>query len=80
LSGVAFASWLLADPARLLGVEKNFTVPAFAVPPKNLTEDLSRKQFEKEYGSTSDARFLKEMQALRKKVKELAGYRRIGPM
>ncbi len=75
LSGVAFAGWLLADPARLAGVEKSFTVAAFAVGPRGLVEGLTKEQFEKEYGSTSDARFRKELEALRKKVKLLAGYR-----
>ncbi len=73
LSGVAFAQQLLDDPSRLAGVEKSYTVAAFVVPPKGLTEDLTREQFTKQYGSIRDARFRKELEALRKKVRALPG-------
>jgi hypothetical protein len=75
LSGVAFAQRLLERPARLAEVEKDFTVAAFALGPRGLTEGLSREQFEKAYGSTRDERFRKEVAALRKKIKALPGYR-----
>jgi hypothetical protein len=75
LSGVAFAQRLLADPARLAGIEKSFTVAAFVVPPKGLTEDLTIEQFTKQYGSVRDARFRKELESLRKKVRALAGHK-----
>jgi hypothetical protein len=74
LSGVAFAQRLLDDPARLAGIEKTFTVKAFVVAPKGLTEGLTREQFEKRYGSLRDARFRKELEALRKKVRALPGH------
>ena len=74
LSGVVFAERLLAS-GRLAGVARDFTVAAFVVPPKGLTEDLTRGQFEKRYGSIRDERFRKELEALRKKVKALPGYK-----
>jgi hypothetical protein len=75
LSGVAFARRLLDRPARLAAVEKDFTVAAFALGPKGLTEGLSREQFDKQYGSTRDERFRKEVAGLRKRIQALAGYR-----
>jgi hypothetical protein len=75
LSGVAFAQKLLDDPSRLTGIEKSFTVAAFVVPPKGLTEDLSLEQFTKQYGSIRDARFRKELEALRKKLRALPGHK-----
>jgi hypothetical protein len=75
LSGVAFAERLLSGETTLQNIEKKFTVVAFAVPPKGLTEGLSREQFEKRYGSTRDKRFRKEVEALRKKVRELPGHK-----
>jgi hypothetical protein len=78
LSGVAFATWLLADPSRLANVEKRFTVAGFAVSPRGLKEDLSEEAFEKAYGGIDDPRFRKEMEQLRKKVKALSGYRSDG--
>jgi hypothetical protein len=74
LSGVAFAERLLSG-GKLQDIEKKFTVAAFAVPPKGLIEGLSREQFEKRYGSTRDKRFRKELEALRKKVRELPGHK-----
>jgi hypothetical protein len=75
LSGVAFADRLLRDPEHLRKVQKGFTVVAFVVPPKGLVEGLSSEQFEKRYGSARDARFRKELQELRKKVKGLPGHK-----
>jgi hypothetical protein len=74
LSGVAFAQRLLDDPARLAGIEKTFSVAAYAVPPKGLTEDLTIEQFTTKYGSVRDTRFRKELEALRKKVQALSGH------
>jgi hypothetical protein len=75
LSGVAFAQRLLDDPARLAGIEKRFTVAAFVVPPRGLTEDLTIEQFTKQYGGVRDARFRKELETLRKKVRALPGHK-----
>jgi hypothetical protein len=75
LSGVAFAQRLLDDPARLPDIEKSFKVSAFVVPPRGLIEDLTKEQFEKRYGSLRDPRFRKELEALRKKVRALPGYK-----
>jgi hypothetical protein len=75
LSGVAFAQRLLDDPARLGDIEKSFKVTDFVVPPKGLIEDLTKDQFENRYGSLRDPRFRKELDALRKKVRALPGYK-----
>jgi hypothetical protein len=75
LSGVAFAQRMLNDPARLADMEKSFSVAAFVVSPKGLTEDLTIEQFTKKYGSVRDARFRKELETLRKKVRTLPGHK-----
>jgi hypothetical protein len=75
MAGVAFAKQLLASPALLERVERSFTVADYALPPAGLVEDLGQEEFIKRYGGTDDERFLKEQEALRRRVLALPGYR-----
>ncbi len=74
MAGVAFAKQLLASPALLERVERSFTVADYALPPRGLVEGLSEAEFIKRYGATDDERFLKEQEALRRRVLALPGY------
>src|SRR5205085_1816718 len=76
LSGIALAERLLAKPGHLAELEKRFRVTDHSVAPKGLKEDLSRKEFEKQYGSLSDARFRKALKELRQRVQALPAYRK----
>ena len=73
LAGIALATQLLDDPARLADIEKRFRVADFSLPPRGLEEGLTRKQFQKRYGSLGDARFRDELERLRKRVAALPG-------
>lgn len=79
MAGVAFARQLLASPALLERVQKSFTVADYALPPAGLVEGLSEAQFIRRYGSTDDERFLKEQEALRRRVLALPGYKVSAP-
>lgn len=75
LAGIELASRLLARPASLAEVEKGWRVADHCPSPKGLEEGIARKEFEKRFGATDDARFVKELEAVRKRVKELPAYR-----
>lgn len=75
LSGIELASRVLDRPALLADLAKGFTVKDRCLVPKGLEEGMKRKDFEKRFGSTDDERFTKELEALRKKVKQLPAYR-----
>jgi hypothetical protein len=75
LAGVAFAEDLLRSPQRLARVAKAFRVPDYAPSPRGLTEGLTRRQFERRYGSVTDKRFRTAVEALRRRVRTLPAYR-----
>jgi hypothetical protein len=75
LAGIELATRLLARPALLATIEKDFRVANYCPAPKGLEEGIGLAAFEKRYGSSSDARFKKALEALRKQVKDLPGYR-----
>jgi hypothetical protein len=76
LSGVAFAQELTRSPGRLAEVARTFAVADFAVPPAGLPEGLSRADFARQYGSTTDERFLRKQEEIRKAIRALPGYAR----
>jgi hypothetical protein len=76
LSGIALAVEVLDKPERLAELEKRFRVADFSLSPRGLTEGLSRQEFEKQYGSLSDTRFRKALDALRKRVQALPAHAR----
>jgi hypothetical protein len=79
LAGIEFAKQVLAKPECLARLEKKFRVSDYTVAPKGLKEGLTRRQFEKQYGGLSDARFRKELEALRKRVKARPGFKDAEP-
>ncbi len=75
LSGVAFAKHVLADPDALNRLAAGrFKVADYALPPDGLIEGLTSEQFASGYGSVTDDRFLREMDKLRQRVRDLPGY------
>jgi hypothetical protein len=75
LGGVELASRVIDRPALLAGLTKGFAVKDHCPAPKGLEEGIKRKDFEKRFGSTEDERFVKELEALKKKVTALPAYR-----
>jgi hypothetical protein len=75
LAGIELASRVLDRPALLAGLAKGFSTKDHCPAPKGLEEGIKRKDFVKRFGGTDDERFTKELEALRKKVKDLPAYR-----
>jgi hypothetical protein len=71
-AGVAFAVRLREGTLSLDAVAERFTGNDFLPDPKGLREGLTAKQFEEEYGNTSDDRFRKETEGIRRRVRELS--------
>lgn len=74
-AGIAFARHLLAKPERLAGIEKSFRINDYAISSLGLTEGLTAAQFEKQYGSLKDERYLRVQEDIRKRIAALPGYR-----
>ncbi len=74
LAGITFATQLDASPALLDELAKSFRVADYLLPVKGLPDSLDRAEFGRQYGSTTDERFLDEQDALRKRLLELPGY------
>jgi hypothetical protein len=74
-AGIAFARRLLDKPSRLADVEKSFRSDDYAISPRGLPEGLTFAQFEKQYGSLKDDRYLRLQQDIRKRIAALPGYR-----
>ena len=72
MAGVHFASRLIERPERVKAMR--FRVADFAVGPKGLEEGLAMKDFEKKYGGTTDARYVKVRDDIARRVRELPGY------
>jgi hypothetical protein len=74
LAGVAFAQEMLRSPRRLAEVVRSFAVADFVPPPAGLPEGLSQAEFARQYGSTSDERFRRKQEEIRKAIRALPGY------
>jgi hypothetical protein len=74
-AGIAFARHLLAKPERLADIEKSFRIDDYTISPRGLPEGLTAAQFEKQYGSLKDERYLRIQEDIRKRIAVLPGYR-----
>jgi hypothetical protein len=74
-AGIAFARHLLAHPERLADIEKSFRIDDYTISPRGLPEGLTAAQFEKQYGSLKDERYLRVQEDIRKRIAALPGYR-----
>ncbi len=74
LAGMTFATQLDASPSLLDDLAKSFRVADYLLPTKGLPESVDRDQFARQYGSTTDERFLEKQDALRKRLLTLPGY------
>lgn len=75
LAGITFATQLDATPALLRKLADSFRVADYVLPPKGLPDSLDRDEFSRQYGSMMDERFLKQQDALRKRLLALPGYK-----
>jgi hypothetical protein len=73
-AGIAFARQLLAKPERLADIEKSFRIDDYTISPRGLPEGLTAAQFEKQYGSLTDERYLRVQEDIRKRIAALPGY------
>ena len=67
-AGVAFAEKVKKDPKLLARLRQSFAVADFVPEVKDLRDGVSVKRFETDYGSTSDPRFAKAVEEVRKLV------------
>ena len=74
LAGIAFANHLQRDPKRLDKLSGSFRVIDFLPAFQGLREGLSREEFTRDFGTVSEERFRKELDALRKRVDSLPVY------
>lgn len=74
LAGIAFATQLDASPSLLDELAKSFRVSDYLLSPKSVPESLDREEFNRQYGSTTDERFLEKQDALRTRLLTLPGY------
>jgi len=74
LAGITFAVQLDASPGLLAELAVSFRIADYALRPAEEPVTLTREEFAHEYGSVSDERFLREEDALRKRLLALRGY------
>jgi len=74
LAGIALAEYVNDSEERLREVAQSFTVAKFMPGIEGLREGLSFVDFQQAYGSTSDPRFLQEVDQVRQRVKKLPIY------
>lgn len=75
LAGIAFAAQVQRTAEALGRLAASFRTTDFLPTMTDLAEGISYDDFQKQYGSTSDPRFTKELDELRKRVKNLPVYR-----
>lgn len=74
LAGIAFVTQLDASPSLIGELATSFRVGDYLLSPKGLPDSLDRDQFSREFGSTTDERFIEKQDALRKRLLTLPGY------
>jgi hypothetical protein len=74
LAGIAFGTQLDGSPPMLAELATSFRVADYTLAPEKEPMGLSREEFAREYGSTSDERFLQKQDDLRKRLLALPGY------
>ena len=74
LAGIAMADYVKNSDARLAELARSFTIAKFVPRVTGLREGLSFAEFQETYGSTSDPRFLKDVELVRTSVKQLPVY------
>jgi len=73
-AGIALAEHVRNAPSMLRELGDSFQLAAFMPIVKGLPEGLSQEEFRREFGSTSDPRFLDEVALVRTRVKQLPVY------
>jgi len=71
LAGISFAAKVKKDPKLLLKMRQSFAVSDFVPSVDGLRDGISVKRFEQDFGSSSDPKFLKSIEEVRKRVDDL---------
>ncbi len=74
LAGASFAKHLINSQLRLSDIASSFVVEAYLPPGKDLPEGLSEEDFKRQFGSTTDKRFLDKKATIQRQILELPGY------
>lgn len=74
LAGIALADYIRGSDAHLREMADSFTIAEFMPSLQDLREGLSFAAFHEAYGTSSDPRFLKEVNQIRERVKQLPVY------
>ncbi|HTU20038.1 MAG TPA: hypothetical protein VMG10_18380 [Gemmataceae bacterium] len=74
LAGVTFALQIDTSPSLLDELATSFRIADYVLAPAKTPAGLTRDEFLREYGSIADQRFLREEDALRKRLLALPGY------
>jgi hypothetical protein len=74
LAGIALADYLRDSEPRLRELAASFPLERFVPSVKDLRDGLPAVEFKALYGSTSDPRFVKELEEVRARVKKLPVY------
>ena len=74
LAGIALADYLRGSEGHLRELAASFHLEEFVPSVKDLGDGLPVAEFKARYGSTSDPRFLAELEKVRARVKKLPVY------
>ncbi|HTU92778.1 MAG TPA: hypothetical protein VMF69_22040 [Gemmataceae bacterium] len=74
LAGIAFATQLDTSPELLGELATSFRVGDYLLSAKGLPDSLNHDEFGRQFGATTDERFLEKQDALRKRLLTLPGY------
>ena len=75
LAGIRFAQAVKDQPGLLPRIAKQFDVNQYIPKIDNLAEGLNRDDFEKQYGSTRDQRFIQQVDEIDKAIDRLPTYK-----
>ncbi|MBN2292468.1 MAG: matrixin family metalloprotease [Pirellulales bacterium] len=74
MAGASFAKHIIDSKIRLSDIAESFLVDSFMPPVEDLPEGLSQEEFQRQFVSTADRRFLTKKAAIQKKILSLPGY------
>ncbi|MCA9103625.1 MAG: hypothetical protein KDA63_20875 [Planctomycetales bacterium] len=75
LSGVAFLQLVRrSDPSAIESLSKRFRIKDYLPKPTDLPEGLTAEEFQRDYGSVTDSRFLAARNAIAQSIRELPPY------
>lgn len=73
-AGIRFARAVLSGELKPVDIANDFNCYAFLPPYKDLPEGLTAAEFQQQYGSTGDARYLELIAEIDERIEQLTGY------